>query len=106
MLRRYYGLIEAGDYAGAWAMRSGDRAGLERFSANFRSYDRYHASVGQPSEPVESGGWAYVEVPVMITGRIRGGEPFASSGSVSLRRATSARGARAREREWHIYTGG
>jgi hypothetical protein len=47
-----------------------------------------------------------VEVPVMITGRIRGGDSFASAGSVSIRRATSAPGATARQREWHIYTGG
>ena len=105
-LRRYYRLIEAGDYEAAWEMRSGDRTGLDRFRANFAAYERYRATVGTPSEPVEAGGWVYVEVPVMITGRMRGGAPLGTAGSVSLRRAANGNDAAApRERAWHIYTG-
>jgi hypothetical protein len=104
-LRRYYAAIEARDYDTAWAMRSGPATDAERqrFAANFKAYERYRATVGVSSEPVEAGGWAYVEVPVMIYGSYRGGKPFGSSGSVSLRRATSAPAA-PRERRWHIYT--
>jgi hypothetical protein len=102
-LKRYYARIEAGDYGAAWAMRSGEAgdAARRRFADNFRAYESYHADVGTPSEPVAAGGWAYVEVPVMIRGSFRGGKPFASAGSVSLRRATSAEGARG----WHVYVG-
>jgi hypothetical protein len=102
-LGRYYAAIEAGDYDSAWAMRSGE-AGDEarrRFADNFKAYQSYQADVGTPSEPVEAGGWAYVEVPVMIRGTFRGGKPFASAGSVTVRRATSADG----ERGWRVYTG-
>jgi hypothetical protein len=105
VLRRYYGLIESGRYAEAWAMRSARRAGSAEFARNFAGYESYRVTVGTPTEPVEAGGWAFVEVPIMITGRMRGGEPFGSAGSVSMRRAAGAPAASARERGWHIYTG-
>lgn len=102
-LKRYYARIEAGDYDSAWAMRSGDsgEAARRRFADNFRAYERYQADVGTPSEPVQAGGFAYVEVPVMIRGSFRGGKTFASAGSVTLRRPTSGEG----DRGWHVYVG-
>ena len=101
-LRRYYAAIEAGDYDSAWTMRSGE-AGDEarrRFADNFRAYESYQADIGTPSEPVEAKGWAYVEVPVMIRGTFKGGKPFSSAGSVTVRKSTSAGG-----EGWRIYTG-
>lgn len=102
-LKRYYARIEAGDYDAAWAMRSGERSegARRRFAENFRAYRSYNADVGTPSEPVTADGFAYVEVPVMIRGTFRGGKPFASAGSVTVRRATTGDG----DRGWHIYTG-
>jgi hypothetical protein len=103
-LRRYYSRIETGDYEAAWAMRSdrGDDQARRRFADNFRAYETYQADVGTPSEPVRARGWAYVEVPVMIRGTFRGGKPFSSAGSVTLRKATSGPET---ERGWRIYTG-
>jgi len=105
-LERYYRRIESGDYDAAWGMRSGDTGdeARRRFADNFRAYERYQADVGTPGEPVEARGWAYVEVPVMIRGTFRGGKAFASSGSVTVRRAISP-DASAAERGWHIYVG-
>lgn len=102
-LKAYYARIEAGDYDAAWEMRSGERneAARRRFADNFRAYSTYHADVGTPSEPVSANGWAYVEVPVMIRGTFRGGKPFASAGSVTIRRATTGEG----DQGWRIYTG-
>jgi hypothetical protein len=103
-LKLYYARIGSGDYDSAWALRSGE-AGDEarrRFADNFRAYASYQADVGTPSEPVEAQGWAYVEVPVMIRGTFKGGKPFTSAGSVSMRKAVS--GPRAGE-GWRIYTG-
>jgi hypothetical protein len=103
-LKRYYARIEAGDYDAAWAMRSGETSGeaQRRFADNFKAYQSYRADVGTPSEPVEARGWAYVEVPVMIRGTFRGGKPFSSAGSVTVRRATSGPGSAG---GWRIYTG-
>jgi hypothetical protein len=102
-LRLYYARIGSGDYDAAWAMRSGETGGeaQRRFADNFRAYESYQADVGTPSEPVEARGWAYVEVPVMIRGTFRGGKPFASAGSVSMRKATGPAAAGG----WRIYTG-
>ncbi|HEX8307064.1 MAG TPA: hypothetical protein VF645_01425 [Allosphingosinicella sp.] len=101
-LKRYYSRIQAGDYDDAWAMRSGE-AGDEarkRFADNFRAYETYQADIGTPSEPVQAQGWAYVEVPVMIRGTFKGGKPFSSAGSVTVRKATGEAGG-----GWRIYTG-
>jgi hypothetical protein len=104
VLRHYYGLIEAGNYRDAWAMRSGGRGlDADTFAAHFRAYEHYHSQVGPPSLPVRSDGWDYVEVPVMTTGRFIGGKPFGSTGSVTLRRP--APGNAAGEHGWRIYTG-
>jgi hypothetical protein len=105
VLKRYYVLIEGGDLEGAWRMRSGAEEGRERFLSNFKAYESYRATVGTPSRTAEAGGWQYVEVPVMIYGRFRGGKGFGNSGSVTLRRAHGAKDATERERSWHIYTG-
>ena len=101
-LKRYYSRIQSGDYDSAWEMRSGESGdeARKRFADNFRAYDTYQADVGTPSEPVESNGWAYVEVPVMIRGTFKGGKPFSSAGSVTVRKSTSAGG-----EGWRIYTG-
>ena len=80
-------------------------AGRERFLENFKAYESYRATVGAPAGIAEAEGWQYVEVPVMIYGRFRGGKGFGNSGSVTLRRAAGAKSATARERGWHIYTG-
>jgi hypothetical protein len=105
MLRRYYGHIEAGRYAEAWARRGGKGEGAEAFARNFAAYESYRVTVGEPSQPVTAGGWSFVEVPVMITGTLKGGKGFGSAGSISLRRAAGAPGATAAQKEWHIYTG-
>jgi hypothetical protein len=102
-LKLYYSRIRAGNYEGAWALRSGEAGGEaeRRFADNFRAYQSYEADVGTPSEPVQAGGWAYVEVPVMIRGTFRGGKPFTSAGSVTMRKATSGPS----KGGWRIYTG-
>jgi hypothetical protein len=105
-LRRYYDHIEAGRYGDAWAMRGGGGEGAEAFARNFAAYERYRVTVGAASEPVEANGWSFVEVPIQIFGRMKGGEPFGSAGSVTMRRASGAEGTMARQRAWHIYTGG
>jgi hypothetical protein len=89
VLRHYYDRIEAGNYDAAYALRSGEGVDRERFAANFRAYEAYHAQPGAPSQPVAQGDFEFVEVPVMITGRFVGGKPFGSAG---------------RDTGWKIYT--
>jgi hypothetical protein len=105
VLRRYYDLIEAGQYRSAWAMRGGKPADAAAFAANFAAYRRYKVTIGKPSDPVPQEGWLFVEVPIQIFGAMNNGAPFGSAGSVTLRRAQSIPEATRRQRDWHIYTG-
>ncbi len=100
VLRSYYARIESGDYEGAARLRSGERVDARRLADNFKAYRSYRAQVGAPSRPVASGGWLYVDVPVMITGSFKGGKTFGSAGRVTLRRRAEGGGA-----SWRVYTG-
>jgi hypothetical protein len=96
-LRRYYSLIEARDYDGAYALRTPGGANRARFAANFKAYESYHAQLGAAAGPASQSGFDYVEVPVMTTGRFAGGKPFGSSGRVMLRRARQGA-----DRRWYV----
>jgi hypothetical protein len=91
-LRRYYALIEKGDYAAAFRLRTPGRVDEKRFAENFAAYESYRVLVGWPTQPVEADGFVYVQAPVMITGRFKGGKPFGSSGNVTVRRRVSGAG--------------
>jgi len=99
VLHTYYTLIEARRYREAYALREPGRGAASEadFAANFDRYAEYRATIGTPSEPVESGGWDYVEVPVQPYGRMKDGSPIGSAGTVTLRR-------RAGGGEWRIFT--
>jgi hypothetical protein len=97
VLRRYYGFIAKGAWEDAAGLRA-DPGAAKRLEENFRAYSRYDVEVGTPSKPVASKGFLFVEVPVMITGEFRGGKPFGSTGSVTLRRPAENGG-------WRVFTG-
>lgn len=99
VLRRYYDRIASRDYDAAYAMRTLDGADKGRFIANFRAYDSHHAQLGAAGGPATQGGYDYVEVPVMTTGRFVGGKPFGTSGMVMLRRAREGR-----DRSWYVLS--
>ena len=80
-------------------MRSDETEGEAAFAADLGRYRTYRATVGTPSEPVVSGGFLYVEVPVMIVGETMDGKPLATGGSVTMRRPLAGKGG------WRIFTG-
>lgn len=101
VMRSYYALIEAGKYSEAYQLRepAADAPSAEAFTQSFQRYSEYRATIGTPSEPVESNGWLYVEVPVQTYGRMNDGSPLASGGTVTMRRRSPG-GA------WRIFTKG
>jgi len=104
VLETYYALIEAGKYREAWKLRWSKAADKpDAFAESFGKYASYHATVGAPSQPQEAAGSLYVEVPVQIYGQLKGGKPFGSAGSVTLRRKNGS-GATPQERKWRIYS--
>jgi len=106
-VRAYYASIAAGRYAAAWRLRwESDRAGAagaEAFARGFSAYRSYHATIGPPSRPQAAASSFYVEVPVQIVGRLKNGKPFATAGTVTVRRAQGSSGATAAQRKWRIY---
>jgi len=98
LLRSYYAAIERGDFEAAARMRSDKDTDPERLADNFKSYESYKVQVGRPTRPTRSGGYLFVDVPVMITGSYKGGKTFGSGGRVTMRRAAEGGG-------WRVYTG-
>jgi hypothetical protein len=99
VLRRYYASISEGRYSEAHKLRETGGADAAAFAAYFERFESHRVTVGTPSEPVEAGGWLYVEVPVHSYGTMEDGKPFGSAGTVTLRR-------RAPGGEWRIFTKG
>jgi hypothetical protein len=99
VLRRYYALIGERRYSEAHKLRERNGADSKAFAAYFERFASHSATVGSSSEPVEAGGWLYVEVPVHSYGTMKDGKPFGSAGTVTLRRRASAG-------EWRIFTKG
>jgi hypothetical protein len=99
VLRRYYALIGERRYSQAHKLREPNGADAGAFAAHFERFASHGVTVGTPSEPVEAGGWLYVEVPVHTYGTMRDGTPFGSAGTVTLRRREPGG-------EWRIFTKG
>jgi hypothetical protein len=101
IVRRYYALIEKRNYGEAYALREASETApsLQAFAANFDRHAEFRVTVGTPSQPVQSGRWFYVEVPVVSYGRFKDGSPLASAGILTLRKPV-------RGDSWRIFTKG
>jgi hypothetical protein len=108
LVQTYYALIEAGHYGEArrqWA-GEGEASGASeaQFAAGFKRYRDYHAEVGAPGAIEGAAGSLYVEVPVVLYGRLADGAEFSRKANVTLRRINDVPGSSAEERRWHIRT--
>ncbi|HYJ30315.1 MAG TPA: hypothetical protein VEW25_08250 [Allosphingosinicella sp.] len=84
----YYEHLGRRAWRAAFAMRQPEPGlTIERFVANYQRYEDYRATVGVPSLPARRDGDIWVQVPVQLYGRMRGGRPFGSVGAVTLKRA-------------------
>jgi membrane-bound inhibitor of C-type lysozyme len=92
----YYALVEEGKYAEAAKLRSDGRA------EDFSPYASYHAQVGAPGQTEGAAGSIYVEVPVVIYGRLKTGAEVHRSGRAVLRRVNDVPGSTAQQRRWRI----
>ena len=105
VVRNYYALLGRGQFAEARALwsDSGNASGLseEQFALSMTKYQNYAAEVGAPGLPEGAAGSIYVEVPVRVTGTVRG-EPFALEGPVTLRRCNNVPGCTPDQLQWRI----
>jgi membrane-bound inhibitor of C-type lysozyme len=96
VVQTYYALVEEGKYAEAAKLRSDGRA------EDFSPYASYHAQVGAPGQAEGAAGSIYVEVPVVIYGRLKTGAEVHRSGRAVLRRVNDVPGSTAEQRRWRI----
>jgi hypothetical protein len=110
VVQTYYALLGQKKYAEArslWA-GGGEASGMSAsaFAASFDKYARYDAQVGAPGRIEGAAGSSYVEVPVVIYGRLKSGEAVHMNGPVTLRRVNDVPGSTAEQRRWHISASG
>lgn len=104
--RRYFTLIEAGDYSGAYRLweDDGTASGMSEraFADSFARFDRYRAQVGAAGSVQAGAGQRYTDVPVRVSGTLAdGGRPFVLAGALTLHR-TVVDGASAEQQAWRI----
>ncbi|CAN7355260.1 MliC family protein [Phenylobacterium sp. LjRoot219] len=107
VVQSYYALLESGREAQAWKLWSDgspDRAAsAEAFARQFDRFADYHAQIGAPGRVEGAAGSLYVEVPVVIYGRLKSGAEVHESGKATLRRVNDVPGSSEAQRSWRIY---
>lgn len=110
VVQTYYALLGDGQYGKAWRLWSGggeaSGMGEQAFADSFAKYVQYDAQVGAPGEIEGAAGSLYVEVPVVVYGRLKSGEDVHMAGPVTLRRVNDVPGSTAEQRRWHISASG
>jgi hypothetical protein len=106
VVQTYYALLEEGRHDEARRLWSGggeaSGSGSAEFAAGFARYSEYHAEIGAPGAIEGGAGSLYVEVPVVIYGRRKGGDAFDRKATVTLRRVNDVPGSSTEDRKWHI----
>ena len=94
IVETYFGLLEAG--------KADEAARLRREGAveDLSRYASYHAQVGAPGRVEGAAGSLFVDVPVVVYGRLANGEAFHRKGEVTLRRVNDVPGATAEQLQW------
>lgn len=108
VVQTYYALLESGRTAEAWRLwsqgspqRAVDEAA---FARKFAGFADYHAQIGAPGAVEGAAGSLYVEVPVVVYGRLKSGEAVHQSGTATLRRVNDVPGSTAEQRSWRIQS--
>jgi membrane-bound inhibitor of C-type lysozyme len=96
VLQTYFALVESGKSAEGAKLRVDG----ELFDAT--PYDTYHAEIGAPGPIEGAAGSLYVEVPVVVYGRLASGKEFRQSGRAILRRVNNVPGATEEQLRWRI----
>ncbi len=96
VVQTYYAFIEKRSSVEAAKYR------VDGVPENLSQYSSIHAQIGAPGAIQGAAGSLYVEVPVVLSGRLAEGAPFTRSGKVTLRRVNDVPGSTAAQREWRI----
>ena len=108
VVQTYFALIGEKKYADAYRLWfDGGKASQmteAQFAASFGAYIQFEAQVGAPGDVEGAAGSSYVEVPVVVYGRLKNGQAVHLSGPFTLRRSNNVPGSSAEDRTWRIYT--
>lgn len=74
------------------------------FAASYAKYRTFSAVVGTPGMTEGGAGSIYIEIPVVVTGTLKTGEPLRMEGPVALRRVNDVDGATPAQLRWHIFS--
>jgi membrane-bound inhibitor of C-type lysozyme len=96
VVQTYFALLEQGKAAEAAKLRS------DGVPEDLTPYASYHAQVGAPGAIEGAAGSLYVEVPVVLYGRLKSGAELHRSGKAILRRVNDVPGSTAEQRRWRI----
>lgn len=98
VVETYFALVESG--RGAEAVR------LRRDGQVFdvRPFTRLNAQVGGPGRVEAAAGSLFVDVPIVLYGRLVSGAEYHASGKATLRRVNDVPGATPEQLEWRIET--
>lgn len=107
-VERYFKLIDARDYAAAYAMWGGKgadtRGTLEQFKASFAPYSAYVQKVGEPTAIKATDGKQYILVTATVDVRNRKtGKVAHRDGTVMLRRSADPAETDIDKKEWRIW---
>lgn len=106
VVQTYYALLGAGKYDEAWKLWSdgGKASGMSAadFAASFGKYESYNAQIGAPGEIEGAAGSLFVEVPVVVYGKLKTGEAVNMKGVAKLRRVNDVPGSTEEQRRWRI----
>lgn len=107
VLQNYAALLEQRRFVEAWQLWSdsgrASQMSVEDFANRFGKYAELHAEIGAPGPMEGAAGSAYVDIPLRLYGRLKGGNPFNSVGTATLRRANDVPGSTEEQRRWRIY---
>jgi hypothetical protein len=107
VLRAYFDAIADRRYADAYRLWSDSAraSGSDEaaFAAGFAKFGEYRGTTGTPGRMEGAAGSSYIDIPVEITGRLKSGERFKQTGTMTLRRANDVPGATPEQLQWRIY---
>lgn len=96
VVQTFYALLESGRPAeAAKLLRPGP-------APDVSPYASYHAQVGAPGRIEGAAGSLFVEVPVVVYGRLKTGQEVHQSGQAVLRRVNDVPGSTGEQRQWRI----
>lgn len=107
VLQSFGALLEQRRFAEARRLwfDGGGASGLseEGFAEAYGKYAEIHAEIGAPGRMEGAAGSSYVDISLRLYGRLKGGDPFNSVGTVTLRRVNDVPGSTDEQRRWRIY---